>query len=183
MDILCLPASQRNAQRGDSPIAKKQTQPPSHYRDWEDHARGGVAEIPHAVAHKYLIHNVVETGDNERADAGNRKLPQQFSHFFRTKIITVFHKSSFNLRKKRHLQHPYRNQIYARRATCVVDSAPFSPIAFNCLYNYLLCFNFSNIADTLGCVSVNFTPRFSIPITLFAFCSISLTVCSLVNIR
>ena len=48
---------------------------------------------------------------------------------------------------------------------------------------YLSFFKFSNIAITSGCVGVNFMPRFNIPITFFAFCSISLAVCSLVNIR
>ena len=49
-------------------------------------------------------------------------------------------------------------------------------------YNFS-CFNFSNIAITSGCVGVNFTPRFNIPKTFFAFCSTSLAVCSLVSIK
>ena len=49
--------------------------------------------------------------------------------------------------------------------------------------SYLFSLSFSNIAITSGCVGVNLIPRFNIPITFRAFCSISLAVCSLVSIR
>ena len=48
---------------------------------------------------------------------------------------------------------------------------------------YLPPLNFSNIAIMSGCVGVNFMFRFNIPMTFLAFFSISLAVCSLVNIR
>ena len=43
--------------------------------------------------------------------------------------------------------------------------------------------SFPRMAAISGCVGVNFTPRFNIAITFFAFCSIVLAVCSLVSIR
>ena len=49
--------------------------------------------------------------------------------------------------------------------------------------SYLCFLNFSNITITSGCVGVNLIPRFNIPTTFLAFCSISLAVCSLVSIR
>ena len=44
-------------------------------------------------------------------------------------------------------------------------------------------FSFFKIAITSGCVGVNLTPLFSIPMTFLAFCSISFAVCSLVSMR
>ena len=49
--------------------------------------------------------------------------------------------------------------------------------------NYFFCFNFSNIDNTSGWVGMNFTPRFNIPNTFLAFCSITFAVCSLVSIK
>ena len=59
----------------------------------------------------------------------------------------------------------------------------FFTFAFEIKEIYLRFFSFSNIAITSGCVGVNLIPRFNIPITFLAFCSISLAVCSLVNIK
>lgn len=49
--------------------------------------------------------------------------------------------------------------------------------------NYFLSLILSNIFITSGCVGVNLTPRFNIPITFLAFFSMSLAVCSLVSIK
>ena len=45
---------------------------------------------------------------------------------------------------------------------------------------YFFC-SFFKISITFGCVGINFTPRFNIPNTFFAFCSTSFTTCSLVS--
>ncbi len=43
-----------------APSPKNRLNPPPYYRDRKDHAGSGIAQIAHAVAHKYLVYNIVE---------------------------------------------------------------------------------------------------------------------------
>ncbi len=87
VNVLRLPPPQGHAQGGGGPVSKEQAQSPAYDGDRENHAGGRVAQVAHPVAHKDLVHNVVETGYDQRADTGERKPSQQCTRLFRGKII------------------------------------------------------------------------------------------------
>ena len=61
--------------RGLRSVAKEQGQPPADDCDWENDACRGITQIPDPVSDKNLVDDVVETGNDQRKYAWNRKFP------------------------------------------------------------------------------------------------------------
>ena len=67
-------------------VAEEQRNAPADDCDREDHTCGGIAQVAHAVAHKNLVNDVIQTGNNERKNTGDCEFQQQFSGLLCTQI-------------------------------------------------------------------------------------------------
>ena len=112
----------------------------------------------------------------------NRHAP----NFYNSNAFSIFYfvplkSSCFSYRLSHSLRRTNQNHHFSSYLPCHMVLAPCNH--YTNKESYPRSPRFSNIAITSGCVGVNLIPRFNIPITFLAFCSISLAVCSLVSIR
>lgn len=56
---------------------------------------GGVAQTAHAIAYEDLAHDVVETGNDKREDAGDGKFAEQSAQTLRAEVAAVLFKGTF----------------------------------------------------------------------------------------